>query len=101
MKQYIPVAEKIKVIRRDGMRCFYCGIEGKRAHPGCEHRIIEKERITYCGCSAIMHFDHVIPESRGGKTIADNLVLACIRCNLTKGAKIGTRTNDKEAHISK
>lgn len=41
---------------------------------------------TYCGVPA-EHLDHVIPRSRGGTSNDDNLVPACARCNLAKGAK--------------
>lgn len=32
-----------------------------------------------------LEFDHFIPESLGGPTTAANLVLACRRCNRSKG----------------
>lgn len=42
--------------------------------------------------SAWVHFaheiDHVVPESAGGPTVADNLVLACRRCNRRKSARV-------------
>ena len=31
------------------------------------------------------HFDHIIPESRGGETIKKNLQIYCRYCNLKKG----------------
>lgn len=34
----------------------------------------------------LAHRDHVDPRSRGGTDGLDNLVLACERCNVTKGA---------------
>jgi 5-methylcytosine-specific restriction endonuclease McrA len=33
------------------------------------------------------HLDHVIPECQGGKSVADNITLACEPCNLSKGGK--------------
>ena len=44
----------------------------------------------YCGTAVSLrtaHVDHVIPHSRGGSSDADNLVAACARCNLAKGAR--------------
>ncbi len=35
-----------------------------------------------------MHVDHIIPESDGGRTIPENLCLACFSCNVYKGAKL-------------
>jgi hypothetical protein len=34
--------------------------------------------------------DHIIPRQHGGKTDAENLALACMRCNRYKGTNIGS-----------
>jgi 5-methylcytosine-specific restriction endonuclease McrA len=52
------------VIGRDGNICRYC----------C--KMIDEAHLTV---------DHVIPFSRGGRTVIDNLVVACKRCNQKKG----------------
>ncbi len=39
----------------------------------------------YCGSKGEMTFDHVLPRSRGGRTVWENVVAACGRCNLGKG----------------
>ncbi len=46
-------------------------------------------RCAYCGCdiSDGYHIDHVQPLSRGGSNWPDNLALACVKCNTSKGAK--------------
>ncbi len=41
-----------------------------------------------CGSRENLHFDHVIPWSRGGSNTARNLELRCEPCNLKKGAKV-------------
>ena len=41
-----------------------------------------------CGAQNNLHFDHIIPVSKGGGTIAQNLQLLCQSCNLSKGASI-------------
>ncbi len=52
---------------RDNFTCQYCG--KKLTNP--------KERTI----------DHIIPKSRGGRTIWSNVVLCCKKCNLKKGNK--------------
>ncbi|MGQ9631304.1 MAG: HNH endonuclease [bacterium] len=40
----------------------------------------------YCGASGVpLTVDHIIPRSRGGKNIWENVVCACIKCNNKKG----------------
>jgi 5-methylcytosine-specific restriction endonuclease McrA len=41
----------------------------------------------YCGSKGDLTFDHVVPRARGGVTSWENVVAACSRCNLRKGAK--------------
>jgi 5-methylcytosine-specific restriction endonuclease McrA len=49
-------------LERDRHTCQYCNYRG--------------EQLT---------LDHVIPRSRGGGDTWDNLVAACVRCNVNKG----------------
>lgn len=44
-------------------------------------------RCQYCGGRGELTFDHVVPRSRGGRTSWENVVAACARCNLHKGAR--------------
>jgi 5-methylcytosine-specific restriction endonuclease McrA len=61
----IPTAVKLEVWRRDRGRCVQCGAQDN------------------------LHFDHVLPYSRGGASIlADNVQILCARHNLEKGAQI-------------
>ena len=41
----------------------------------------------YCGARGDLTFDHVVPRASGGITSWENVVAACSRCNLKKGAK--------------
>ena len=60
----IPETVRHEVWRRDGGRCVDCG---------------SRENL---------HFDHIVPWSRGGSNTARNLELRCETCNLRKGAKV-------------
>jgi len=44
--------------------------------------------------------DHVIPVQHGGKTEANNLALACLRCNRRKGPNIGSLDPETGALVS-
>ena len=54
------------IFARDGNRCQYCG----RKFPTGE-----------------LSLDHVMPRSRGGGTDWENIVCACVRCNVRKGGR--------------
>ena len=41
-----------------------------------------------CGATTDLHFDHVIPLSRGGGDHAENIQLLCRTCNLSKSDRI-------------
>ncbi len=69
LKRYIasrrrPAFTRFNVFLRDRFTCQYCGAAGAT------------ETLT---------FDHIIPKSRGGKTVWENVVTACEPCNLRKG----------------
>lgn len=65
---HIPLFLRKLVIRRAKNRCEYCCLSQE-------------------GQEATFHVDHVAPISLGGKTVAENLALACVSCSLRKGAK--------------
>ncbi|MCC7304991.1 MAG: HNH endonuclease [Alphaproteobacteria bacterium] len=69
LKEYIPMARtpaftRFNVFLRDRWQCQYCA------------EIYRTQELT---------FDHVIPRSRGGRTVWTNIVTACQSCNTTKG----------------
>ena len=66
----VPRTLKRKISRRalfarDGWRCVYCG--------------------TACGRLTL---DHVVPRSRGGDSVWENVVTSCAPCNLRKGDRL-------------
>ncbi len=64
----IPANLQRLVARRAGGRCEYC-------------------ELSQEGQEARFHIDHVVPATRGGATIEENLALACVSCSLRKAAK--------------
>lgn len=50
--------------------------------------VSEAGRCAYCGSSGSdLHWEHLIPLSRGGPDSIDNLVQSCESCNLSKGVR--------------
>ncbi len=50
----------------------------------------DEHRCQYCDRrlpSAQLSLDHVVPRSRGGETSWENVVCACLKCNVTKGGR--------------
>jgi 5-methylcytosine-specific restriction endonuclease McrA len=63
----VPRAAQRRISRRalfarDGWECVYCGTSGVR-----------------------LTLDHVVPRSRGGDSVWENVVTSCAPCNLRKG----------------
>ncbi len=42
---------------------------------------------VFCGATEDLSTEHLIPKHRGGSDSPDNLVLSCLRCNTSRGAK--------------
>jgi hypothetical protein len=59
-------------------------------------KIKERDNYTCCNCSLsiedeknlLLEIDHIIPISKGGLTLENNLQTLCWRCNRAKGSKI-------------
>ncbi len=47
----------------------------------------DRFECQYCGAPEDLTFDHVVPRSRGGRTVWENVVAACAPCNLAKGGR--------------
>lgn len=67
---HVPRAAQRKISRRalfarDGWRCVYCGETSGR-----------------------LTLDHVLPRSRGGESVWENVVTSCAPCNLRKGNRL-------------
>lgn len=55
---------RFEVLKRDGFKCVYCGRS-------------PSDGVT-------LQIDHIVPQSKGGKTVDTNLVTACQECNVGK-----------------
>lgn len=56
----------------------------------------DQNRCQYCGrkCpTSELSLDHVIPRSQGGTNTWENIVCACIRCNVRKGGRTPHQAN--------
>jgi 5-methylcytosine-specific restriction endonuclease McrA len=60
------------IFARDGHRCQYCGERFQSSH---------------------LSLDHVFPRSRGGPATWENIVSACVRCNVRKGGRTPQEAN--------
>lgn len=50
----------------------------------------DSNRCQYCGrkfSTVDLSLDHVVPKSQGGKSTWENIVCACIKCNVRKGGR--------------
>lgn len=67
MSRSIPLKIRMQVLKRDNFKCVLCG-----KSPAIHHGVI-------------LHIDHIIPFSKGGRSEIDNLQTLCQDCNLGKG----------------
>ncbi len=83
LKEYIPTARRpaftrFNVFLRDRFTCQYCGED------------FPSHELT---------FDHVVPRSRGGRTVWENVVTACSTCNLLKGNRLPRESGMYPRHL--
>jgi HNH endonuclease len=68
----VPRALREHVARMAGYRCGYC-------------------RTPESIAGFRLSIEHIVPEAKGGKTVEENLWLACHACNEFKGARLHVR----------
>ena len=66
----IPLKLRLKILSRDNFRCVFCG----------------RSPATDVGVK--LHIDHIVPFSKGGKSVAENLQTLCQDCNIGKSDKV-------------
>ena len=65
-KREVSLQLRYKVLKRDNFKCCFCGASPAK-NPAVE-----------------LHIDHIIPWSKGGETLEENLQTLCSECNLGK-----------------
>ena len=54
-----------------------------------QRKISRRALFAYCGTSSgRLTLDHIIPRSRGGDSVWENVVTSCAPCNLKKGNRL-------------
>ncbi|MBL9038070.1 MAG: HNH endonuclease, partial [Archangium sp.] len=69
---------RLNIYARDDDTCQYCGRQLRRSD---------------------LNLDHVVPRSQGGTTCWENVVCACIECNLRKGGRTPEKAQMKLLHV--
>jgi hypothetical protein len=64
----IPRSLRSTVYERDAGQCQYC-------------------HLRQVGQAALFHVDHIVPRSKSGATVIENLALQCPHCSLRKSSK--------------
>jgi len=77
LKYGCPPGKKIEAA------CHYCGRLGSI----CWHWLYTSQRPSAWVSFSDLELDHLHPEALGGPSTAENIVLACRRCNRSKGSK--------------
>jgi len=75
-KRYVRFS-RYNIFARDGNRCQYCGAQHARSE---------------------LNLDHVIPRSRGGRSVWENVVCSCLRCNRVKGGRTPAEAGMRLVH---
>ena len=75
------------------LRNYNSKSQRKLMTPSLRKKIMERDHYTCQICKKYMpdevglHIDHIIPISKGGKSIPSNLRVLCSKCNGSKGSK--------------
>lgn len=69
----------------------------KNKVPYSKKNVLVRDNFTcmYCGSKKGTTIDHIIPTSKGGKSIFENTVACCLTCNTKKEDKLLSDTNMK------
>ena len=64
-------------------------------------RILERDGYAcqQCGSTENLCIDHVLPVSRGGSSVDENLQVLCLSCNTKKGNKIDSTSTQRRLNV--
>lgn len=79
--KWITPERRVAIYQRDGMRCVYCGRDGR---PNSRFR---HGHAAPHGIVPGLALDHVDPRCEGGGNESENLVTVCARCNRDKSGR--------------
>jgi hypothetical protein len=78
-RKSVSTRRRFEIFKRDGFTCQYCG---KRPP------------------NTVLHLDHIIPVSKGGDNKTENLITACVDCNLGKSNILLDNSQESLNHIT-
>ena len=73
-----PIPSRRNIFNRDQNHCMYCGTKPTQDN--------------------VLELEHILPRSRGGLSVWENLVASCHRCNQAKGDKTPEEANMQLLH---
>ena len=89
-------SKRYKCYARNGVKCVRCGIEGsyfaaERARDTVMVQVVNPKyhlnlyHKTESGGEIMLTVDHILPRSRGGMDVVENMQPMCVICNTAKG----------------
>lgn len=99
------IEERNKELEKIGYECtlreYHSKNQRKLMTQELRRQIMERDDYTCQICGKYMpdevglHIDHIIPVSKGGKSIPSNLRVLCSKCNGSKGSKFEMGGDDE------
>jgi len=94
--------------RSDGLKCAKCGITGTTflLQRSLDH-LPDRAHFNLFGTDPetgkmiLLTKDHIIPSSKGGKDVLENLQTLCFGCNTRKGARMPGEPRDTRAFVAR
>lgn len=81
-----PISLRYETFYQKGIKCACCGIEGTHFKL-CGNKDTNRRHFNlFADDGTLMTKDHIIPKSKGGQDMVDNMQTMCEKCNIEKGA---------------